>query len=209
MLCRKFKNQELIFDILTHNVLTDGIYYTLLQEINHSIFTDNYYMNVIMIDNLLNNIKSNTTNTPDEYMSFLQWLLYCGINSIISLSDDSILQIAQINNDENQNRRNIIDLIKSCVFKGENVTQNKRSIYNRHIKVINVILKHLLQLYVNQDIVKPVAILNANNKYKMQQQVSQMLQIQSDNELQEYIENNLGYLFEKIMEITRKCLCPE
>lgn len=109
----------------------------------------------------------------------MQWLLYCGINSIISLSEDnirnSIQQIAQVNNNENQNRESIINLIESYVFKRENVNQNKIGVYTRHIKVINIILKYLFQIYVNQDIVKPVAILNANNKYKMQQQVSQML----------------------------------
>ncbi len=203
MMCRKFEieKQELVFDLLIRNSLTDGMYYTLLQEVNNNIFTNSYYMTSSIIDNLLKNIKSNTTDTPDEYKSFLQWLLYCGINNIISLSEDnirnSIQQIAPINNNGNPNGVNLIDLIKSYVFKGENVNQDNISVYKRNIKVINIILKHLLQSYVNQDIVKPVAILNANNKYKMQQQVSQMLQIQSDDELQEYIENNLGYLFEK------------
>ena len=73
MIYKKFKSedQKLFVDIFLHNVLDNGIYYALLQQVNHYIFIDAYYINSGMIDNLIKNIKENTTDIPDEYKSFV------------------------------------------------------------------------------------------------------------------------------------------
>lgn len=59
MIYKKFKSedQKLFADIFLRNVLDNGIYYALLQQVNHYIFTDAGYINSGMIDNLIKNIK--------------------------------------------------------------------------------------------------------------------------------------------------------
>lgn len=141
----------LINNMCNNELLTSEIYYCILRRLNADMFNSKDFPSN-MITNVIKNIKRNTTKTPKTYKLILQWFLYCSIDKLISLFPQ---EISNISNDNK-----MMEFINSYVLNpnyeviNKNFDTQQKNYYNRYVKVTNIILDYIIQLFSEEAIIE-------------------------------------------------------